>query len=57
MEKIETRGRRVQGLVVNGRTIRAGAVVSNANLLGTIFKLVGEERWTAISSSRPARSA
>ena len=45
MEKIETRGRRVQGVVVNGRTIRAGAVVSNANLKGTIFQLVGEEAW------------
>ncbi len=45
VERIETRGRRVQGLVVNGRTIRAGAVVSNANLKGTIFQLVGEEAW------------
>ena len=33
----------VAGVEVNGRTIRAGAVVSNANLKLTIFQLVGEE--------------
>ncbi|WP_348240754.1 hypothetical protein, partial [Salmonella enterica] len=30
---------------VNGRTIKTRAVVSNANLLGTIFKLVGAEQF------------
>jgi phytoene dehydrogenase-like protein len=45
VEKIEARGRRVQGVVANGRAIQARAVVSNANLKGTIFQLVGEEAW------------
>jgi phytoene dehydrogenase-like protein len=34
---------RVSGVQVNGRTIRASAVVSNANLKHTVFGLVGEE--------------
>jgi phytoene dehydrogenase-like protein len=37
--------RRVCGVVANGRTIRCQAVLSNANLKGTIFKLVGEEHF------------
>jgi phytoene dehydrogenase-like protein len=36
---------RVTGVVANGRTIRTRAVVSNANLLATIFQLVGAERF------------
>ena len=32
----------VRGVEVGGRTIAAGAVVSNANILTTIFKLVGD---------------
>jgi phytoene dehydrogenase-like protein len=38
--------RRVTGVVANGRTIRCGAVLSNANIKGTIFKLVGAEHFT-----------
>jgi phytoene dehydrogenase-like protein len=40
---INCRGGRVQSVEVNGRMIRTRAVVSNANLNATIFKLVGEE--------------
>ena len=43
VERIEVRQGRVCGVRVHGRTIRTRAVVSNANLLGTIFHLVGEE--------------
>ncbi len=37
--------RRVEGVTVHGRHIKARAVVSNANLLGTILHLVGPENW------------
>ena len=37
--------RRVTGVIANGRTIRCQAVLSNANLKGTILKLVGEEQF------------
>ena len=36
---------RVRSVEVNGRTIETSAVVSNANLLSTIFRLVGEDRF------------
>ncbi len=35
----------VEGVVVNGRTIKCRAVVSNSNLRGTIFNLVGREHF------------
>jgi len=41
--KIRVAGRRVAGVEVGRRFIAARAVVSNANLKGTIFNLVGEE--------------
>jgi phytoene dehydrogenase-like protein len=41
--KVRTRGGRVSGVDVNGRTIGARAVVSNANLKRTVFDLVGTE--------------
>ncbi|MBT3889462.1 MAG: NAD(P)/FAD-dependent oxidoreductase [Planctomycetaceae bacterium] len=41
--KINTRRGAVQSVQVNDRTIRCRSVVSNANLLTTIFKIVGEE--------------
>ncbi len=37
--------RRVEGVTLGGRRIKARVVVSNANLLGTIFNLVGPEHW------------
>ena len=44
-EAIHTAGRRVEGVTVGGRRIRTRSVVSNANLKGTIFGLVGEPNW------------
>jgi phytoene dehydrogenase-like protein len=45
VERVHVRGGRVEGVTVNGRTIRARSVVSNANLKSTIFRLVGEEHF------------
>jgi phytoene dehydrogenase-like protein len=39
------RRRRIVGVRVNGRDIKTSAVVSNANLKTTIFKLIGEENF------------
>lgn len=47
VEKIEVEHDRVTGVVVNGRKIKCRAVVSNANLLATLFHLVGEEKLDA----------
>ena len=43
VSRIDCRGGRVRAVEVNGRTIRTRAVMSNANLSATIFKLIGEE--------------
>ncbi|OHB73412.1 MAG: phytoene dehydrogenase [Planctomycetes bacterium RBG_13_63_9] len=45
VERILVADRRVEGVIVNGRRIAARAVVSNANLKGTIFELVGRRHW------------
>jgi phytoene dehydrogenase-like protein len=45
VRKIEVERGRVRGVSVGGRRIRARAVLSNANLLGTIFRLVGPEHF------------
>jgi phytoene dehydrogenase-like protein len=45
IEKIHAAGRRIEGVTLGGRRVNCRAVVSNANLLGTIFNLVGEEDW------------
>jgi phytoene dehydrogenase-like protein len=45
VSRIDCRGGRVRAIDVNGPTIRTRAVVSNANLNATIFKLVGEEHF------------
>ncbi len=42
VQRILSRSGRVRGVQVGGRTIEARAVVSNANLRATIFRLVGE---------------
>jgi phytoene dehydrogenase-like protein len=39
--------RRIEGVTIGDRRIKARAVVSNANLLGTILNLVGPEQWDA----------
>ena len=48
---------RVSGVVVNGRTIRTGFVVSNANLRSTIQHLVGEQHFAPafVEQSRAVR--
>jgi phytoene dehydrogenase-like protein len=43
VEKIHCDGGRVRAVTANGRTVRTRAVMSNANLKQTIFRLVGEE--------------
>jgi phytoene dehydrogenase-like protein len=45
VEKIHVERDRVTGVDINGRTIRTRAVVSNANLLATVFRLVGEQHF------------
>ncbi len=45
VEKILTHRGRVCGVRVNGRDIATRAVMSNANLKSTIFRLVGEEQF------------
>jgi phytoene dehydrogenase-like protein len=44
-QKIVVEKGRVAGVTVNGRTIKARAVVSNSNLKATILKLVGPEHF------------
>jgi phytoene dehydrogenase-like protein len=44
-EKILAPGRKLQAVTVDGKVIKCKAVVSNANLLGTIFNLVGQENF------------
>ncbi len=46
--KIDCSGGQVHSVEVNGRTIRAGAVLSNANLNATIFNLIGEEKFDRV---------
>ena len=43
VEKIHVERGRVQSVAVNGRTIKARSVISNANLNATIFRMLGEE--------------
>ncbi len=45
VERIHVAGGKIEGATLNGRRVRCRAIVSNANLLGTIFGLVGEEHW------------
>jgi phytoene dehydrogenase-like protein len=43
-QRIHVEHGRVTGITVNGRRIKCGSIVSNANLKHTIFGLIGEER-------------
>ncbi|MGW8255932.1 MAG: phytoene desaturase family protein [Thermoguttaceae bacterium] len=56
-EKIKLSSRRVEGVCLDGRLCKCSAVISNANLLGTIFQLVGEENFDAdfIEQARAVR--
>ena len=47
VQRILVENRRVTGVVAGARTIGARAVISNANLKGTIFHLVGTEHFDA----------
>jgi phytoene dehydrogenase-like protein len=47
IEKILVADRQVRGVMIRGMTIETPAVVSNANLLSTIYQLVGPECWDA----------
>lgn len=44
-ERIHVTGRRIDGVTLAGKRVAAKAVVSNANLLGTVLNLVGPEHW------------
>ena len=46
VEQVIVEENEVKGVVVNGREVRAKAVLSNANLLGTIHGLVGDEKFS-----------
>lgn len=45
VEKIVVQGGKVCGVMVGGREIKTKAVVSNANLMTTIFRLIGEDAF------------
>ncbi|QDV24152.1 phytoene desaturase family protein [Aureliella helgolandensis] len=45
VSKIEVGRQGIESVVVNGRTIRCGSVISNSNLNATVFQLVGEEKF------------
>lgn len=46
VDRIEVEGGAVRGVVVNGRSIRTRSVVSNANLMTTIFRMVGADKFS-----------
>ncbi|RLC95390.1 MAG: phytoene dehydrogenase [Chloroflexi bacterium] len=46
VEKIVVEGGKVAGVVANGKTIKARAVISNANVKATVQRLVGEEHFS-----------
>ena len=46
VEKIIIENGRTAGVVANGKRIKSNAVLSNANLLNTVFKMVGEEYFS-----------
>jgi phytoene dehydrogenase-like protein len=45
VERVHVERRHVAAVTVNGRTIRTRAIVSNANLKGTVLDLVGREHF------------
>lgn len=45
VSRIDVSSRGVEAVIVNGKRIRCRAVVSNSNLRGTIFDLVGREHF------------
>lgn len=62
VDEIVVDGCRVEGVRTNGRVIRSRAVVSNAHLLSTIFRLVGSDDFdpeflAGVRQVRPACSS
>lgn len=57
VEKIVVENGEVRAVVVNGKEIKTRAVVSNANLWSTIFKFVGEDKFSTdfVRSAREMR--
>ena len=45
VDKIKVLNGQVNSVVVNGREIKTGCIVSNANLRSTIFNLIGEDKF------------
>jgi len=45
VQRINVGDNGVESVLVNGKTIRCGTVISNSNLNGTIFNLVGEDKF------------
>lgn len=45
VSQVEVSPQGVQAVVVNGRRIRCGSVISNSNLNATIFNLVGQDKF------------
>ena len=45
VEKINVEQGKVRSIVVNGKQIQTGCIVSNANLRSTIFNLIGEDKF------------
>jgi all-trans-retinol 13,14-reductase len=58
VEKVIIENGEARGVVVNGRTIRAKAVISNSSLHNTIFRLAGEENFDAdfVAQARAVRT-
>ncbi|MEK6235165.1 MAG: NAD(P)/FAD-dependent oxidoreductase, partial [Planctomycetales bacterium] len=57
VEKIHVENRKAKGVTVNGRFIKAKTIVSNSNLRGTIFNLIGESHFESdfIEEARAVR--
>jgi len=53
VERIVVEKGEIQGVIVNGKKIRCRTVVSNANLVNTIFQLVGATGDLLFSSTAP----
>ncbi|MCE5266904.1 MAG: FAD-dependent oxidoreductase [Planctomycetaceae bacterium] len=48
VEKVHvSAAKKVAAVTLDGKRVAASAVISNANLLGTVFNLVGSEQWDA----------
>jgi phytoene dehydrogenase-like protein len=57
VERVHVSGGHVEAVTINGRRIKTRAVVSNANLKATIFRLTGEEHFdrTFVDQARAVR--